>query len=97
MQNWSISERVCKTAFVSIFGISNGQLNRALQAQASNGGVPYRDQRGRHEPWNKTSPDKLQLVKDHRESFPAYKSHYSWKDNPHRKFLSPTLSISKMY
>jgi hypothetical protein len=97
VQNGSISERVCKTAFLSIFGISNGRLSRALQAQASNGGLPHMDQRGRHEPVNKTPSEKLQLVKEHIESFPAYESHYSRKNNPRRKYLAPMLSISKMY
>jgi hypothetical protein len=97
VQNGSISERVCKTAFLSILGISNGRLNRALQAQASNGGLPHTDERGRHEPSNKNPPDKLQLVKENIQSFPAYESHYSRNDNPHCKFLLPTLSISKMY
>ena len=41
VQNGSISERVYKTAFVSIFGILNGPFNSALQAQASDGGVPH--------------------------------------------------------
>lgn len=68
-----------------------------MEAQASSGGVPHIDQRGRHEPPNKTPPEKIQLVKEHIESFPAYESHYSRKDNPNRKYLSPLLSISKMY
>ena len=55
------------------------------------------DERGRHEPPNKTPPEKLQLVKEQIQSFPAYESHYSRNDNPHRKFLSPMLSIPKMY
>ena len=97
VQNGSVSERVCKTAFLSIFGISNGRLGRALETQTSSGGVPHTDQRGRHEPPNKTPPEKLELVKEHIESFPAYESHYSRKDNPNRKYLSPSLSISKMY
>ena len=29
--------------------------------------------------------------------FPCYQSHYSRQDNPNRKYLSPDLSISKMY
>ena len=76
---------------------SNGQLGRALEAQTTSGGVPHTDQRGRHEPPNKTPPEKLELVKEHIESFLAYKSHYSRKDNPNQKYLSPSLSISKMY
>ena len=97
VQNGSVSERVCKTAFLSIFGISNGRLGRALETQTSSGGMPHTDQRGRHKPPNKTPPEKLELVKEHIESFPAYESHYSRKDNPNRKYLSPSLSISKMY
>ena len=45
----------------------------------------------------KTPPEKLQLVKEHVESFPAYDSHYLHKDNPNQKYLSPLLSISIMY
>ena len=55
------------------------------------------DMRGRHSPANKTSEDSLVFVKEHTDSFPQYESHYSRDDNPHRKYLSPDLSISKMY
>ena len=44
----------------------------------------------------KTSHRKT-FVKEHIESFPKYRSHYSRKDNPHRSYLSPTLSTSKMF
>ena len=56
-----------------------------------------RDQRGRHEPGNKTKPETVDSVKAHINSFPKYTSHYLRKDNPHRQFLNPYLSIHKMY
>ena len=97
VQDGQVSERVCKTAFLSIFGISNGRLGRALSSQAEAGGVPHRDQRGRHEPSNKTSEEKIEMIKEHISKFPCYQSHYSRRDNPNRKYLSPDLSVSKMY
>ena len=97
VKNGAISEQVCKKAFLSIHGISNGRLERAIQAQVKTGGTPHGDQRGRHVPGNKTSDDDIEFIKQHISSFPRYQSHYSRQDNPNRKYLSPTLSIAKMY
>lgn len=36
-------------------------------------------------------------VINHIQSFPAYQSHYSRRDNPGRKYLNPDLNIRKMY
>ena len=92
-----LSVRVCKKAFLRIHGISNGRLDCALRAQIKNGGSPHNDQRGRHPPANKTSEADMALIKEHIQSFPQYQSHYSRANNPHRKYLSPDLTISKMY
>ena len=91
------STRVCKVAFLTIFGVSSGRLNRALKAQTITGGSPHTDLRGCHVPANKTSAEKLQFVNEHINSFPKYKSHYSRNDNPNHQYLSPSLSLSKMY
>jgi len=77
--------------------ISNGRLSRALQAMQKEGGTPHSDQRGRHEPSNKTSEASIRVVKEHIEMFPRYRSHYSRKANPHREYLSPDLSLTKLY
>ena len=92
-----IDVQVCKVAFLRIFGISNGRLDRALRAQILNSGSPHNDMRGKHAPGNKTSEDSIATVKAHIECFPKYKSHYSRADNPYRQYLSPDLSIAKMY
>ena len=97
VQNRNVSERVCKTAFLSIFAVSNGRLSRAIKAQASEGGVPHTDQRGRHEPANKTPQERIRIVKEHIERFPRYESHYSRQDNANRQYLSPSLSLAIMY
>ena len=46
----SVSVRVCKEAFLNIFGISNGSLDCAPKAEATAGGSSHTDQRGRHPP-----------------------------------------------
>ena len=94
VQNGPVPVKVCKQAFLKIHAITNGRLNRALKAVEKNGGSPHQDQRGRHEPVNKTPTDKIEL---HIESFPATSSHYSRAENPNRKYLSSQLSLSKMY
>ena len=60
------------------------------------GGTPHSDQRGRHEPPNKTSEARIRVVKEHIEMFPRYRSHYSHKANPHREYLSPDLTVTKI-
>ena len=97
VQSGAVSTRVCKEAFLRIHGVLNGRVNRALQAQHQIGGSPPSDRRGKHEPKNKTKKDNLGFAKAHIDSFPKYKSHYSRADNPHKHFLSPNLSIEKMY
>lgn len=77
--------------------VSNGRLDRALKAQVDDGGALHCDQRGRHEPGNKTKPEVINHIKAHISSFPQYKSHYSRADNPHRQFLSPHLTLQKLY
>ena len=97
VSNCAVSTRVCKVAFLRIHGISNGRLDQTIRAQGKNSGSPSNDMRGRHTPTNKTSKTDVDLVKEHILSFPQHQSHYSRADNPHRKYLSPELSITKMY
>ena len=89
----SVSVRVCKNAFLPIHGVPNGCLDRVLKVQEAAGGAFHRNQRGRHEPKNKTKPDEIDSIKVHINSFPRYKSHYSRRDNPNREFLNPYLSV----
>ena len=97
INNGERSVRICKKAFLSIHGVSSGRITRILAGQAQQGGVPKLDRRGRHPPPNKTSENDLAFIRQHIESFPVYESHYSRNDNPNRRYLSPDLSVSKMY
>ena len=97
IHNGEKSVRVCKEAFLRIHGISSGRLTRILCGQAEQGGIPKLDRRGHKEPPNKTSEEDLTFIKECIESFPVYESHYSRNDNSNRRYLSPDLTISKMY
>ena len=57
-----MSTPVCKNAFLAIYAISNGRLSRALSKMKSVGS-PQTDQRGRHEPKNKTPEKDVQFVR----------------------------------
>ena len=92
-----VSVRVCKKVFLNMHSVSNGWLDCALKTQVDDGGSVHCDQRGRHEPGNKTKQVVIDDIKAHINSFPKYKSHYSREDNPHRQFLSPSLTLQKMY
>ena len=93
----SVSVRLCKKAFLSMHGVPNWHLDHALRAQEASGGALHCNQRGRHEPKNKTKSDTIDSIKAHINSFPHYKSHYSRKDNPNREILNLYLSVQKMY
>ena len=97
MNNGRRDVRVCKAAFLRTHAVTNGRLSRALKVYADNSGSPHPDQRGRHTPVNKTTDDDIAFVKDHIQSFPKYRSHYSRANNPIRQYLHPDLSITKMY
>lgn len=60
--------------------------------------VPPDDKRGKHanRP-HRTSNEAVQEIIDHINSFPAETSHYSRNRNINKKYLAPTLTISKMH
>ena len=92
-----ISTKFCRTAFIRIHGFAGGRIDRALKSIAATGGSPHMDLRVCHEPGNKTREDQLTFITNHNSSFSQYGSHYSRSNNPHHKYLSPDLSVSKMY
>lgn len=87
---------VCKAFFKKVLAVSDGRLTRALKGKQT-GGTPCEDKRGKHEPYNKTSPERVAEVVKFISLFPKYQSHYSRKKNPNRMYLAPTLNIVKMY
>ena len=95
----NIDTVVCKQFYLSTLGISNGRVNRIMGKQClSEGNVPTPDQRGKHKNHKKHDPAVTDDVKNHINSFPAYASHYCReKNSDSKKYLSPDLTVSKMY
>ncbi|XP_045506624.1 uncharacterized protein LOC123702846 [Colias croceus] len=92
----TVFERVCKNFFMSTLCISTGPIETAVKHVDDHGVFSKLDNRGRRAPANKTPEEQIQEVKNHIESFPVIDSHYCRKKT-NRKYLDPTLSISKMY
>lgn len=84
------TQSVCKKYFLKTFQISDGRLYRC---QSKDDVSQCKDKRGT------TSSRKLDDsdIVAHIESFPAYQSHYTRKNNPNRKYLNPGLTTRKMY
>jgi len=95
-----VDVRVCKQAFLSIFGLNNcrGRVENIISDIAAGKSVPSVDGRGKHgnRP-NRTEASVIDDVKNHIQSFPSYCSHYSRKHNINRKYIGADLSIGKMY
>lgn len=88
VENHTVS--VCKKYFIDTLQISVGRLYRCI---SKNEVCAVLDSRGMN-PRKKVDDSK---IIEHINSFPAYQSHYTRKDNPGRKYLNEELTISKMY
>lgn len=88
--------KVCKVFFKKILQVSNGRIDRILENKLTGDPAPL-DKRGRKEPTNKTTPDKISGVKDFISKFPTYESHYTPDKKLDIKYFSPELGIGKMY
>lgn len=91
-----VEHKVCKSFFQGVFQVSAGRLDRLLKHKAI-GTPPPCDKRGKHPPHNKTNDAKKNELKNFIDKFPCYESHYSREKSNHRKYLSPDLSLGKMY
>lgn len=93
-----INEKVCKEALSALYQIGRKKVDIIQSRLKSGFSAPPLDRRGKH--FNR--PHKVdQEVKDfamtHIKRFPVEESHYSRNRNPHKKYLSPLLNLSKMY
>ncbi|CAG9765561.1 unnamed protein product [Ceutorhynchus assimilis] len=85
---------VCREMFRHTFQVSTKKINTALQKIRSD---DLKDKRGQKQGGkNKTSDKKLETVKEHINKLPRYKSHYR-RDNTDAEFLSPEMTLIKMY
>ena len=89
---------VCKLLFCLALGISSSRVNKVLENQRKNGGVPSRDNRGHYDhSRQRLSSESILLVENHIKSFPVNESHYTRAHSRNRRYLSSALSVNKMY
>ncbi|XP_071480958.1 uncharacterized protein [Diadema antillarum] len=87
-------ERVCKHFFLSTLGIGSKLIEYTLKKYE--GPFAREDRRGKLPSVNKTSEEDVKKVCEHIDSFPVVESHYC-RASSKRKYLDPSLSVSKMY
>ena len=93
-----LNQKVCQKAFVLIHGFGKRRLEFLRKKMPVGSAVPELDRRGKHSNRPlKVSEELHQKVREHIMSFPARQSHYSRHNNPGRLYLSPDLSIARMY
>lgn len=92
-----IEKLVCKRAFCSFFGIGKGRVERITKLIQQNVPSPT-DRRGKHRNRGNMKDEHILFqINTHIQSFPSRQSHYSRTKNDEVRYLSPDLSISKMY
>uniref|UniRef100_A0A915KJB7 Uncharacterized protein n=1 Tax=Romanomermis culicivorax TaxID=13658 RepID=A0A915KJB7_ROMCU len=88
--------RVCKEFFLKTLSISEKFVRNTISLKSLIGTFCGTDNRGKHEPWNKTPVDQVSVVRQHIASFPAVESHYT-RQKSTRWYLSSDLSLQIMY
>lgn len=86
---------VCKTFFLNTLGIS-AQVVKTVFKKMGSTGIVAEDRRGRACKNSKLDDSIKQSVRDHINLFETVESHYCRK-NTSKRFLPPSLNISKMY
>jgi hypothetical protein len=90
--------QVCKSAFQSLYQIGKKKVAVVQEKIKQGHCAPSPDKRGRHDNRPHKIDDEVKAyIKAHISSFPAEESHYSRHKNPHKKYLSPLLTLAKMY
>lgn len=90
-----IQHQVCMAFLLNCMQIHKSRMQRAISSVTTNENV--KDNRGNF-PTRKTKESDVLIVKDFINSFPTYESHYSKKKkNSDKKYLSPYLTIRRMY
>ena len=87
---------VCRKMFLNTVGISERQVRTVLKKK-DRYGVLQNESRGRRTSYQAEKDAKMrQKIKDHINRFPRMESHYC-RAKTSDQFLSPTLTVSKMY
>lgn len=89
------THNVCRTAFLSILGISRRRLQTALD-NVGPSGTPKGEQRGQSKR-NTKADEHRDRVKEHITSFPTVTSHYTRAKSPHMRYLDSNLNVALMH
>lgn len=88
---------VCKSCFCHTLGETEKFITCVMQNKLlSTSGITHEDLRGKSAPPHKTPQNKIEVVRQHINSFPAYKSHYS-RRHTNKNYLPSHLNISIMF
>ncbi|XP_047494539.1 tigger transposable element-derived protein 1-like isoform X2 [Penaeus chinensis] len=87
---------VCRTAFISIHGVSEKRVRNAMDKMGPSGMVE-KDKRGKHVPGVKIPANKEKLAREHILSLRTVSSHYTRAKSPNRRYLPPGLNRKIMY
>lgn len=88
---------VCQTMFLNTLDVTLKKVRKIVEKKrTSESGVCPEDKRGKHGQQPRISDDDKNFIREQIKRFPAYDSHYS-RSHTIKKYLSPDLSISKMY
>ena len=89
--------QICKKTFCNLHAVSKRRVENLAEKLVC-GILVASDQRGKHSSRPHAISEQLKKqIRQHIESFPCRKSHYSQTDNRKRRYLSENLSISRMY
>ena len=94
-----ISHKVCLKAFCTVLGFGQKRLQVLRQkVRCPDDSCVEPDKRGKHTNRPQQICEEVRdLVREHINMFPTRNSHYSRKDNHGRTYLSPELSIARLY
>ena len=87
---------MCRSAFISIFGISIKRTRTVLDKQTVIASVK-KDKRGNRKPITKISDEWANFVREHINALSKLSSHYSRAKNPNRKYLTTGMNINAVY
>lgn len=84
---------LCQKAFLALHGTFKSTLEKKVRT-----GAQSADNRGRHATRPNRTPSKsLEKIRKCIDELPARESHYTRSDSRNRKYLDPSLSITKLH
>lgn len=90
------NNKVCQKCFRYTLGETDNFIKTVAKKMIQTGTDTYSDKRGKAAPVNKISDEKVNEIKRHILSFPAYESHYS-RAHTSKLYFESSLTLTLMY